>query len=63
MLQQGVCSYCYSTNIKKEIPYSSFVTLKIDAFNSQQVYADVCRDCGTVIRSYVEVQRMPSGEV
>lgn len=57
--QQGEreCPHCHSKNIKAEVPYSSFVTLKIDTFNSQQVYADVCRNCGTVIRSYVEVQR------
>ncbi|SCY11164.1 hypothetical protein [Alkaliphilus peptidifermentans] len=52
----NTCSYCLSKNIKKDIPYGKFVTLKTNPFISHQAYAEICLDCGSILRSYIQLQ-------
>ncbi|KAB3531028.1 hypothetical protein F8154_13200 [Alkaliphilus pronyensis] len=51
-----VCSYCLSKNVKRDVPYGRFVTVKTNPFTSHQTYAEICLDCGSILRSYIQLQ-------
>ncbi|WP_026476081.1 hypothetical protein [Alkaliphilus transvaalensis] len=55
------CIYCGSSNIRDGIPFNSMVTLKTDPFTSHQTFAEVCMDCGTILRNYIELKKLNRG--
>ncbi|MBM7613741.1 hypothetical protein [Alkaliphilus hydrothermalis] len=54
------CIFCSSTNIRDGVPFNSMVTLKTDHFASHQTYADICMDCGSILRNYIETGKTRS---
>ncbi|WP_303974987.1 hypothetical protein [Streptococcus merionis] len=58
MTAQLICSYCGGTNFiacKQPHGYAGLVLAdKKLTFNGQTLYHDVCKACGTIVRSYIE---------
>ena len=52
------CSYCGGTDFiacKQTKGYASVIPAhQKTTFNGQTLYHDICKSCGTVVRSYIE---------
>ena len=52
------CSYCGGTDFiacKQTKGYASVIPAhQKTTFNGQPLYHDICKSCGTVVRSYIE---------
>ena len=53
--EKTVCQYCGGTDFitGKQQGYAAVMTKKF-SFRDQILYHDICRKCGTVVRSYIK---------
>lgn len=53
-----ICGHCRSTTIKQKVNIGtnegSFLGLMYDRYQLEPMYADVCLQCGTMVRQYVD---------